>query len=98
MDRSIIVMKEIGPIAETGHTAEIGHIVEIGFEATTTKLTKEMSIEVTIRRKIIGISRIRDIRKGIKTNIKTHMTRVTIEIITKIKTEAETDIEVTAMI
>ena len=46
-----IVMEEIGHIAETGHTAEIGHKVEIGHEAATTKMTIEMSI----RRKIIGI-------------------------------------------
>ena len=58
-----IVMKKIGPITETGHTAEIGHtveighIVEIGHKVTTIKMTTEMSVEMIIRRKIIGISK-----------------------------------------
>ena len=47
------ISKEIAK--EIGHTVEIGHIVEIGCKATTTKMTIEMSIEMTIRRKIIGI-------------------------------------------
>ena len=40
-----IIMKEIGPITQTGH------IVEIGYEATTTKMT----IEMPMRRNIVGI-------------------------------------------
>ena len=92
-----IIVKEIGPIAETDHIVETDQGVttkEIDHKATTTKMTIEMSI----RRKIIGISKIRDIKKSIKTITKTHMTRITIEIVTKIKTKAETNIEMTAMI
>ena len=110
-----IIMKGIGPIAEikctieigttpentkeTGDTVEIGHIVEIGCKATTT----EMTIEMSIRRKIIGISKTRDMREGLEIIMKMHMktgtTRIIIELATKtkIRMDTETDIEMTAM-
>ena len=45
-----------------GLIAEVGLKVEIGHEAITTKMTIEMSI----RRKIVGISKIWDMRKGLE--------------------------------
>ena len=83
------VMVQIGPTVKTdteiGHTLEIGHIVEIGCEATTIKMTIEMSIGITVRRKIIGILKTRDMREGLKTIIKTGTARIIIEIVTKNK-------------
>ena len=55
----MIHIAEIGHMTETDHTKEIGHIVEIDCEATTTKMTIEMSI----REKIIGISETRGIKE-----------------------------------
>ena len=101
-------MKEIDPIAETDYTVEtectteIGHIVGIDHE-TTIKMTTEMIIEMTIEKKIIGISKTRDIREDIKIIIKTHMTRITIELATetrigaKIDTKTKTNTEMTAV-
>ena len=43
-----IIIKEIGPITETGHIVEIDH---------------KTTVEMTIGKKIIGISKIRDIRE-----------------------------------
>ena len=57
-----IIMKEIHPIAETG--AEIGYVVGI---ETTIKMTIEMIIE----KKIIGISKTRDMRESIETIMQT---------------------------
>ena len=81
-----IIMKEIHPIAKTD--SEIGHVV--GIETTikmtievTMDMTTEMIIEMTIGKKIIGISKTRDIQENIKFIIKTHMTRITIELATK---------------
>ena len=51
------VMVQIGPTVRTD--TEIGYTVEIGHEATT-KMTIEMSIGITVGRKIIGISKTRD--------------------------------------
>ena len=58
------------------------HIVGICCEATTTKMTIEMSIEITIRRKIIGISKTRDMKEGLEITMKMLM---------------ETDTEMTVM-
>ena len=80
---------------EIGHTVEIGHIVEIGHEATTTKLTIEMSIEMTIRRKIIEISKMRDMREGLEITMKTHMKTSMARI--KKGINIETDTEMTVM-
>ena len=69
----------------------------------TIEMTTEMIIEMTIEKKIIGISKTRDIRENIKIIIKTHMTRITIELATetrigaKIDTKTKTDTEMTAM-
>ena len=101
-------MKEIYLIAETDYTietecTEIGHMVGIDHK-TTIRMTIEGTIEMTtvmiIEMKIIET---RDIRKNIKTIIKTHMTRVIIELATetrvgaKIDTKAKTNTEMTAM-
>ena len=59
-----ITTKEIDQNISTEITKEIGHTVEIGCKATTTKITIEMSKEMNIRRKIIGISRTRDMKEG----------------------------------
>ena len=62
-----------------------------------------MTIEVTIEKKITGISKTRHIRENIKFIIKTHMTRITIELATKIgigkkkEPKTKTDTEMTAM-
>ena len=61
------VMVQIGPTVKTN--TEIGHTVEIGHEATT-KMTIEMSIGLTVGRKIIGISKTRDMKEGLKTIIR----------------------------
>ena len=68
-------MREIGPIVEIDCTAEIGHIVETDHE-TTTKMTIEMTTEtitemMTIEKKIIGISKTRNIRESIEIIMKT---------------------------
>ena len=111
-----ITMKEIDPIAETDYTVEtecmteIGHIVGIDHETTikmtievTIEMTTGMIIEMTIEKKIIGILKSRDIRENIKIIIKTHTTRITIELATetrkgaKIDTKTKTNTEMTAM-
>ena len=81
---------EIDHRAETDHritTAEINHTVEIDHETT---------IEMTIEKKIIGISKTRNIRENIeiimKTYTKTGTTRIIIEIVTKTKIEIKTKI------
>ena len=75
---------------ETEHTTGIGHIVEIYCGTTikmtievTIEMTTKMIIEMTIEKKIIGISKTRDIRENIKIIMKTHMTRIIIELATK---------------
>ena len=64
----------------------IDHIVEIDHETTI-----KMIIEMTIEKKIIGISKTRNIRESIEIIMKTHMktttTRIIIEIVTKTKIE-----------
>ena len=58
---------------------------------------------MTIEKKIIGISKTRDIRENIKIIIKTHMTRITIELAMETRigakrdTKTKTDTEMTAM-
>ena len=49
---------------EIDHTAEIGHIVEIDHETTT---------EMTIEKKIIGISKTGDTELDIEIIMKTHV-------------------------
>ena len=86
-------MKEIDHIADTDYTAEtecmteIGHIVGIDHKTTikmtrevTIEMTTEMIIEMTIEKKIIGISKTRDIRENLRIIIKTHTTRITIDL------------------
>ena len=97
-------MKEIDPIAETDYTVEtecmteIGHIVGIYYETTIKMIT-----EMTIEKKLIGISKTRNIRENIEIIIKTNMTRITIELAmetrigAKIDTKTKTDTEMTAM-
>ena len=95
------VMVQIGPTVKTdteiGHKVEKGHIIEIGHEATPTKMTKEISIGMTVRRKIIGILKTRDMTEGLKTIIKTGTARIIIEIATKTKisTKTKTDTKMT---
>ena len=55
-------------------------------------MTIEMSIGMTVRRKIIEISKTRDMREGLKTIIKTGAAGI------KIGINIETGIEMTAMI
>ena len=69
-------MKEIDSITETGHTVEIDH------KATT---------KMTIRRKIIGILKTRDIREGLEITMKTGTARIRIGI------NMETDTDMTGM-
>ena len=96
-------MKEIDLIAEINYTVETectetDHIVGIDCE-TNIKLT----IEMTIEKKFIGISKNRDIKENIKIIVKTPTTRATIEIAmetrigAKINTKAKTNTEMTAM-
>ena len=79
-------MKEIDSIAETDYTVEtectteIGHMVGIDHETTI-----KMIIEMTIEKKIIGISKTRDIRENVKIIIKTHTTKITIELAMEIR-------------
>ena len=99
-----ITMKETDPITETDYTietkcmTEIGHIVGMDH-----KTTIKMIIEMTIEKKTIGIPKTRDIRENIKIIIKTHTTRITIELAmetrigAKIDTKTKTDTEMTAM-
>ena len=83
-------MKEIDPIVEID--TEIGHVVGI-----------ETTLKMTIEKKIIGISKTRDIREDIKIIIKTHTVRINIELTkearigAKIDTKIETNTEVIAM-
>ena len=92
-------MKEKDLIAETDYTVETectetDHIVGIDHKTT---------IKLTIEKKIIGISKNRDIRENIKIIIKTHTTRITIELAmetrigAKINTKAKTNTEMTAI-
>ena len=60
-------------MSEINHTTEIGLRVEIGHETITAKMTIEMSI----RRKIVGISMSRDMREGLEITIKMLMTAMT---------------------
>ena len=78
-------------MSEINHTREVGLIVEIGCEAVTTKMTIEMSI----RRKILGISKTREMRVHLEITIKMLMKTGTARI--KLGINIETDIEVTAM-
>ena len=100
-------MKEIDLIAETDYTVEkecieIDYIVEIDHE-TTIRMTIEGTIDMTMERKIIGISKTRNIRESIEIIMKTHMktgkTRIITEIVTKTKIEIKTknNTEMTAM-
>ena len=105
-------MKEIDPIAETDYTVEtectteIGHTVGIDHDThikMTIEVTTEMITEMTIEKEIIRISKTRDIGENIKVIIKTHMTRITIELAmetrigAKIDNKTKTDTEMTAM-
>ena len=66
-------------------------------------MTIEMTTEMTVEKKIIGISKTRNITESIeiimKTHIKTGTTRMIIEIVTKTKIEikTKTSTEMTAM-
>ena len=94
MTKTEIVVPEAG----IDHTTEIDHIVEIDH-----KTTIKMIIEMTIEKKIIGISKTRNIRESIEIVMKTHMktgiTRIIIEIVTKTKIEikTKTNTEMTVM-
>ena len=83
------------PITEMIHIIEIDHktITKMTIEMTITKMTIEMTItkmtiEMTIEMKSIET---RDIRKNIKTIIKTHMTKVIIELATETRVGAKID-------
>ena len=69
---------------------EIDLIVEIELPIKmTTEVTMERTIEMVIEKKIIGISKTRDIRENIKIIMKTYMTRIIIELATKTGIEAK---------
>ena len=55
------------------------------------KTTIKMIIEMNKEKKIIGISKTKDIKENIKIIIKTHMTRITIESATETRIEAKID-------
>ena len=99
----------VGP--ETG----IDHIVEIDCKTTIKMITetiigddyrndyRDMTIEMTVEKKIIGILKNRNIRESIEIITKTHMktgtTKIIIEIVTKTKIEikTKTNTEMTVM-
>ena len=84
-----ITTKEIDHNISTEITKEIGHIVEIGCKDTTTKMTIEMCIEMSIRRKIVGISKPRNMRECLEITMKMLMKTGTARI--KIGINIETD-------
>ena len=88
---------EIDHIVETDHRitmVEIDHTVEVDHE-TTIEMTTEMTTEMAVEKKIIGISKTRNIRESTEIIMRTHMktgtTRKMIEIVTKTKIEIKTD-------
>ena len=57
-------------------------------------MTIEMSIGMTVRRKIIGISKPRDMREGLETIMKMHMKTGTARIITELATKTKVGINI----